>query len=591
MPDKRRSIPTKTILGLVAVVLGLLSAGIVAADERRMALVIGNGGLANPPLKNAENDARLMAGTLRILGFEVLERLNADQKEMMRAIRDFGNLLEGGGGDVVGLFFFAGHGVQVNGRNYLIPTRAEIRSERDVRIEAVAADAVLSEMEFAGARLNLVILDACRNNPYTSEHRSSMQGLARMDAPRGTLVAYATSPGSVAADGRGTNSPYTLELVKAMRQPGISVERMFRRVRNKVMAATDENQIPWESSSLTGGDFFFNPATSATRREIPTSKQVEALQELVYWNTIRDSTTSSVFEDFLKEFPGGVFATLAEHRINVITRSGSRPSTTKSTRSRIERGSPPASADEEAWRAIRKMSSPVRLEAFIATYPKSRYVPVAQRKLNDLYDRAQRATTVTASASFEGAVASIEESIGVGKGHGRRPLFPRTEQEIVVALRVKDGRTVFQGVGYYSERGRIYKEIKGKRYRMRGLAGIIDAPIVPRVAAQVRFDLDSASIRAESFRLLDEFGKALNGDLSEATLMVAGHTDSLGSDTYNRDLSLRRAEAVKRFLIERHGISPERLQVKAYGEARPIASNNTEAGQALNRRIEFIRVK
>jgi len=226
------------------------------ADEPRIALVIGNSAYAQVPLANPENDARLMAATLRSVGFEVAELINADQKQMKRAVRDFGERLERTAGRAVALFYYAGHGVQVGGRNYLIPVGARISRESDVDIESVAADSVLGTLSFARTRTNLVILDACRNNPYARGFRSLSTGLARMDAPQGTLIAYATAPGQVAADGTGANSPYTAALAQAIVQHPEPVEQVLKRVRLSVMSATSETQVPWEASSLTT-DFYF----------------------------------------------------------------------------------------------------------------------------------------------------------------------------------------------------------------------------------------------------------------------------------------------------------------------------------------------
>ena len=192
-----------------------------AATPPRLALVIGNGAYETSPLADPVNDARLIAQTLRQLDFEVLEHLDLNQKELKRAIQLFGDRLELAGAGAVGLFYYAGHGVQVNGRNYLIPTDAAIDRETDVDIEAVATDTVLAQMEFANNDLNFVILDACRNNPYTRSFRSASRGLARMDAPRGTLISYATAPGDVALDGNGEHSPYSRALAKAMLKPGM----------------------------------------------------------------------------------------------------------------------------------------------------------------------------------------------------------------------------------------------------------------------------------------------------------------------------------------------------------------------------------
>jgi formylglycine-generating enzyme required for sulfatase activity len=246
----------------VAAALALLSAMMFlpaapSAAENRIALVIGNSDYESGPLSNPANDAKLMGDSLANLGFEVIERRNADQNAMKRAIQEFGARLEKAGPDSVGLFYYAGHGVQLNGRNYLIPTTARIEREGDVEIEAVGADWVIEQMRYARNRLNIVILDACRNNPFTRSLRGVDHGLASMDAPAGILIAYSTAPGSVAADGSGRNSPYTEALTHAMRELHEPVEQVFKHVRVGVMGATSGRQIPWEASSLTG-DFYFS---------------------------------------------------------------------------------------------------------------------------------------------------------------------------------------------------------------------------------------------------------------------------------------------------------------------------------------------
>lgn len=227
--------------------------------EQRVALVIGNGAYESAPLRNPVNDARVMARALRELGFDVTEKENQTQKDMKREIQAFGQKLLKGG---VGLFYYAGHGMQVNGRNYLIPVGASIEHEKQVEYEAVDAGAVLTEMDYARNRLNIVILDACRDNPFARSFRSSAQGLASLNAPSGTLIAYATAPGSVANDGPGENGVYTGELVRAMHSPGAKIEDVFKQVRSAVRESTQGKQVPWESSSLEG-DFYFKASTTA----------------------------------------------------------------------------------------------------------------------------------------------------------------------------------------------------------------------------------------------------------------------------------------------------------------------------------------
>jgi len=232
----------------------LTSSPVLAAQEKRIALVIGNGAYKSAPLRNPVNDAGDIADVLEKLGFSVALKTDADQRSMERAIRDFGKKLRTGG---VGLFYYAGHGIQVKGRNYLIPIGAAIESESDVKYESVDAGRVLGKMEDAGNSLNVIILDACRNNPFGRSFRSSDKGLAKMDAPTGSILAYATAPGSVASDGPGRNGLYTSALLKHMMTAGLTIEKMFKQVRIDVVGDSGKKQVPWESSSLTG-DFYFN---------------------------------------------------------------------------------------------------------------------------------------------------------------------------------------------------------------------------------------------------------------------------------------------------------------------------------------------
>ena len=240
----------------------VLLAQLVAPASRaaeRVALVIGNADYPTAPLRNAVNDARAVSRALGELGFEVITLENGTKAAMEQAVVRFAARLEERS---TGLFYYAGHGVQANGRNYLIPVDASIGSEREMRVEAVGVHLVLDEMGYAGNRMNIVILDACRNNPFERRLRGATRGLAAIDAAAGTIIAYATAPGSVALDGEGANGLYTEELLRALREPGLEVEEVFKQVRVGVARRTNQQQIPWESSSLTGSFYFRAPAES-----------------------------------------------------------------------------------------------------------------------------------------------------------------------------------------------------------------------------------------------------------------------------------------------------------------------------------------
>jgi hypothetical protein len=224
--------------------------------DKRFALIIGNSAYETLPLKNPVNDARAMAEVLAECGFQVTMLENANKRRMEEAIRTFGAKL-----DVksVGLFYFAGHGIQVNGTNYLVPLGVRIEKEADVEYETVDAGRVLSEFANARNALSIVILDACRDNPFAAATRSLSRGLAVVKLPReanGTLVAYATSPGNVARDGTGKNGLYTEELLRNLRKPGMKIEDVFKLTRIGVKERSNGTQVPWENSSIDG-DFFF----------------------------------------------------------------------------------------------------------------------------------------------------------------------------------------------------------------------------------------------------------------------------------------------------------------------------------------------
>lgn len=291
------------------------------AAEQRLALVIGNNAYPTAPLKNPVNDARAMAKSLNQMGFEVILRTNLNQKGMVEVLREFGARLREGG---VALFYYSGHGMQVKGRNYLIPVDADIRGEDEVPYMSMDMAQVLDKLETARSRANLVILDACRNNPFIRTFRSSRVGLAQMDAPGGTLLAFATAPGSEARDGDEENGVYTKHLLAHMATPMLPVEVMFRRVREGVTAETKNRQIPWESSSLTG-DFYFNQAGAAPARApavapkplqaAPATGVDPVTVELAFWNSIKDSTNAADFRAYLDQYPAGSFAGLAHNRI------------------------------------------------------------------------------------------------------------------------------------------------------------------------------------------------------------------------------------------------------------------------------------
>ena len=258
-PTTANELPTVRVDG--SAVAGLLSNEPSSASEsaeRRVALVIGNAAYKSAPLDNPLNDATDIANELKRRGFKVITRNNANLRSLQQAVRDFSDEFKKSD---VGLIYYSGHGVETKGQNYLIPVDADIKKEYELSAQAYPASQLTAMMEEVQSsddkkRVAILILDACRDNPLTRSWRSSGRGLARMDAPAGTFISFSTSPGSVASDGRGRNSPFTKHLLQAIRKPDVPIELMFKQVRVGVMDETKGEQIPWDSSSLTG-DFYF----------------------------------------------------------------------------------------------------------------------------------------------------------------------------------------------------------------------------------------------------------------------------------------------------------------------------------------------
>jgi hypothetical protein len=385
----------KPIFGLLMLCAGLLALPSIALSmpaaqqDSRVALVIGNSNYSMSPLVNPVNDARAMSEVLRKLGFDVVTLLDASYPDMVKEVRRFGDRSRGGGG--VALFYFAGHGIQMGGINYLIPVGADIRKEHEVKYNTLNMNQVLDEMELSNNRVNIVVLDACRNNPFARSFRSISKGLAHIDAPSGTLITFATAPGSVASDGTGSNGLYTEEILKYIQEPGVPVEQMFKWVRGGVIKHTSGEQVPWESSSLVG-DFYFNPApelamplsTPQPAQQSPISvdpKQVE----LTYWESIKNSNSVGDYKAYLDAYPDGVFAALAKVRVRRF--DGQKASTRIA---RVEPQTPvmPSSYQSQSASDVKKAISSIS-SAF--SEPEERVATSASNADHRLVRKAQKA--------------------------------------------------------------------------------------------------------------------------------------------------------------------------------------------------------
>jgi uncharacterized caspase-like protein len=327
-------------LGLCASIVFLQA--LPASADTRVALIIGNSNYARPGLRlaNPANDAASMQHALQSAGFETIVRLNAKRLDFYRAVDEFTAKIARDP-HAVGLFYYAGHGVQAEGTNYLIPVDAEIESDADLEASAFEVGRVLRAMKAAQNDMNIVILDACRDNPLPKT-RGIERGLARMDAPSGTFIAYAAAPDQAAQDGLlGANGVFTGEFVKAMAESGVPLEQMFKKVIAGVKADTHGKQQPWSEASIQG-DFYFHAAL--VKPEAAAQPSLDPRQvELAFWESIKDSKNAADFRAYLKKYPRGEFADLAANRARLSSPAPSLApvappsSTTAVTKSQNER--------------------------------------------------------------------------------------------------------------------------------------------------------------------------------------------------------------------------------------------------------------
>ena len=288
----------------------------------KLALVVGNSKYKNVrELKNPANDAKAIAETLKGAGFVVTTKLDTGREEMLEAIRVYLHVIEQK--KHIGLFYFAGHGVQLAWRNYLLPVDAVIRRIEDVAKQSIDIAQLMEGLTRAANPMNVIILDACRDNPFGEDSRVEQKGLSQMDAPNRTLLAYATSPGNVASDGEGVNGLYTENLLREIKMPEAKIEDVFKRVRLGVRRKSNGAQIPWESTSLEE-DFWFLPP-----KEIKAASDAEKeklfAEELALWERIKSSTVPAALEDFLRRHPSGPFSELAQLQLDrVLAKQGEK---------------------------------------------------------------------------------------------------------------------------------------------------------------------------------------------------------------------------------------------------------------------------
>jgi hypothetical protein len=280
----------------------------------KMALVLGNSKYKDAPLKNPANDARAIGEALKTMGFTVTLKLDAGRAEMAAFTQGYVEQLAKR--KVIGLFYYAGHGIQLAWRNYMLPVDAAIDTLADIQKQAVEVNSLLEGIKRANNALNVIILDACRDNPFGNLKGADQKGLSQMDAPQSTLLAYATSPGNVASDGVGEHGLYTEHLLREMKVPEAKVEDIFKRVRLAVRRKTNGAQIPWESTSLEEDFYFLPPADLKKLSEEEKEKQFN--EEFAFWEKVKETNEPRPLEEYLLRYPSGEFSELAQLRLDIV---------------------------------------------------------------------------------------------------------------------------------------------------------------------------------------------------------------------------------------------------------------------------------
>jgi hypothetical protein len=340
---------------LIASLICIALTTTAAQAEKRVAFVVGNGAYKNvTPLPNPTVDAKAMAGALRNVGFDVVEGSNLTRDKMTEKLLDFGKKAQGAD---IAVFYYAGHGIAIGGTNYLLPIDADIKSEMDVKLGAAINIDLTLDQTMSDAKVKLVFLDACRDNPFAAKIKSNsatrsvnvQTGLAEMKSGEGTLIAFATGPGQTALDGQeGTNSPFTRALVDNIAQPGVEIQQAMTKVRAQVNEETNKGQLPWGHTNLIGAVYLNGaPAPADSAAATPSASSAVAAApgsdvELEFWRSIKDSNKPEELNAYVSKYPNGQFKPLALARIAALENG---PSTT--TRN-LTTGIDPATFNDEA---------------------------------------------------------------------------------------------------------------------------------------------------------------------------------------------------------------------------------------------------
>ena len=421
--------PRRSLQGLAVVAMCALAATTNAKAEGRVALVVGNGAYAGlPALPNPPQDADLVADQLRALDFDVIEVVDSDLDGMVDAVRDFGRKATEA---QAALFYYAGHGVQNDGENYLMPVDAEVQDVGDLRYEALALDLVMEELREASADISLVILDACRDNPLVEAQGTrsigSDKGLATVRGATGMLIAYATAPGDVAYDGVGQNSPFSGALAEWIDEPGLEIGLMFRRVRQDVVDATDGLQVPWIEEAIIG-DFYFAPGeriAAPVDADAPRPFDI-ADSDTVFWRTIEEMTNEQQrragLNLYLQVFPAGQFAGEATQQLAALDTGNA----IASDKLMAEVAPPGAGAftDVIFWESIKQSPTIEELEDYLRTYPKGLFAGEANELLKQKTFGSAPGDELQVASLLEIPYGVIEYPMGFRQAVADRAISP-----------------------------------------------------------------------------------------------------------------------------------------------------------------------
>lgn len=335
-------------------------ASAASPPEQRLALVIGNSRYQNAaPLPNPDNDAQSMAQFLNSAGFEVIAATDLTQTDMIKVVQDFSAKIAARGPNTVAMVYYAGHGLQLAGENYLVPVDARIASPSDLPGNSLRLVDVMATLEAVPSRMRIVVLDACRNNPFPTVNDAG-RGLAIVDAPNGSIVGYSTAPGAEAQDGSGGHSPYTQAFLQIAREPNVPIEQLFKRVRLEVNHATSGQQTPWESSSLTSDFTFFGDTALAASRPPAHGPVVQMASNLPTrsvrqaYDYVLSEGSPDYYQEFIHMFPHDP---LCDHIRWLLA----------------------GLLEAQAWHKTVLLNSPVAYQAFAKDYAGSPYAQVAQK--------------------------------------------------------------------------------------------------------------------------------------------------------------------------------------------------------------------